>query len=39
MKVLQLTVYLAVLESGENSKKVIIIAYGLGNTTVSLIMT
>ena len=37
MKVLQLTVnldFFAVLESGENSKKAIIIPYGPGNTTV-----
>ena len=37
MKVLQLTEYVdffAVLESGENSKKAIIIPYGPGNTTV-----
>ncbi len=37
MKVLQLTVnveFFAVLESGENSKKAIIIPYGTGNTTV-----
>ena len=37
MKVLQLTVnveFFAVLESGENSKKAIIIPYGPGNTTM-----
>ena len=37
MKVLQLTVnveFLTVLESGENSKKAIIIPYGPGNTTM-----
>ena len=42
MKVLQLTVnveFFAVLESGENSKKAIIITYGPGNTTVPPIDT
>ena len=37
MKVLQLSVnveFFAVVESGENSKKAIIIPYGPGNTTV-----